>query len=380
MIPYGRQHIDSQDIKSVSNSLKNNLITTGKIVNKFEKKLKFFFNSKYAISCSSGTAGLHLSLLAIGVKENDIIVMPAINFVAIYNLCSLLKAKIFLADVDSSTGQMTPETLMQCIKKNNLKKIKVIVTMYLGGHPENNINFYKIKKKFNTILLEDACHSLGTTYKYKSKDLKIGCCKHSDISVFSLHPVKTITTGEGGVVTTNNNEIAKKLFLFRSHGILREKNKHWSYDVVCNGLNYRLSDINCALGISQLKKIKKFIAFRKKINAFYKKNLFKFFLLPDYNQNNKSAYHLFLVQFRDKKKSLKEKFIKYLKKNQIIAQYHYIPIYKFSVYKKNVLEKFKNSEIFFKHTVSLPIFYNLNYKKQKFILWKIKLFFKKYSV
>jgi dTDP-4-amino-4,6-dideoxygalactose transaminase len=380
MIPYGRQHIDSQDIKSVSNSLKNNLITTGKIINKFEKKLKFFFNSKYAISCSSGTAGLHLSLLAIGVKENDVIVMPAINFVAIYNLCSLLKAKIFLADVDSSTGQMTPETLMQCIKKNNLKKIKVIVTMYLGGYPENNINFYKIKKKFNTILLEDACHSLGTTYKYKSKDLKIGCCKHSDISVFSLHPVKTITTGEGGVVTTNNNEIAKKLFLFRSHGILREKNKHWSYDVICNGLNCRLSDINCALGISQLKKIKKFIAFRKKINEFYKKNLFKFFLLPDYNKNNKSAYHLFLVQFRDQKKSLKEKFIKYLKKNQIIAQYHYIPIYKFSVYKKNVLEKFKNSEIFFKHTVSLPIFYNLNYKKQKFILWKIKLFFKKYSV
>ena len=379
MIPYGRQHLDSQDVKSVSNSLKNDLITTGKIVNQFERKLKFFFNSKHAISCSSGTAGLHLSLLAIGVKENDIIVMPAINFIAIYNLCSLLKAKIFLADVDPNTGQMTPETLMQCIKKNNLKKIKLIVTMYLGGYPENNINFYKIKKKFDTILLEDACHSLGTTYKYKSKDLKIGSCEHSDISVFSLHPVKTITTGEGGVVTTNNNEIAKKLFLLRSHGIVRNKNNHWSYDVIYNGLNYRLSDINCALGISQLKKIKKFIAFRKKINEFYKKSLFSFFSFPNYNQNNKSAYHLFLVQFQDKKKSLKEKFIKYLKKNKIIAQYHYIPIYKFSVYKKNTFKKFKNSEFFFKNTVSLPIFYNLNYKKQKSIFLKIKLFFKKYS-
>jgi dTDP-4-amino-4,6-dideoxygalactose transaminase len=379
MIPYGRQHLDSQDVKRVSNSLKNDLITTGKIVNQFEKKLKFFFNSKHAISCSSGTAGLHLSLLAIGVKENDIIVMPAINFIAIYNLCSILKAKIFLADVDPNTGQMTPETLMQCIKKNNLKKIKIIVNMYLGGYPENNVNFYKIKKKFDAILLEDACHALGATYKYKSKDLKIGSCEHSDISVFSLHPVKTITTGEGGVITTNNNEIAKKLFLFRSHGIVRNKKNHWSYDVIYNGLNYRLSDINCALGISQLKKIKKFIAFRKKINEFYKKSLFSFFSLPNYNQNNKSAYHLFLVQFRDKKKSLKEKFIKYLKKNLIIAQYHYIPIYKFSVYKKNVFEKFKNSEFFFNNTVSLPIFYNLNYKKQKFILLKIKLFFKKYS-
>ena len=327
MIPYGRQHLDSQDVKRVSNSLKNDLITTGKIVNQFEKKLKFFFNSKHAISCSSGTAGLHLSLLAIGVKENDIIVMPAINFIAIYNLCSILKAKIFLADVDPNTGQMTPETLMQCIKKNNLKKIKIIVNMYLGGYPENNVNFYKIKKKFDAILLEDACHALGATYKYKSKDLKIGSCEHSDISVFSLHPVKTITTGEGGVITTNNNEIAKKLFLFRSHGIVRNKKNHWSYDVIYNGLNYRLSDINCALGISQLKKIKKFIAFRKKINEFYKKSLFSFFSLPNYNQNNKSAYHLFLVQFRDKKKSLKEKFIKYFKKksnNCTISLYTYI--------------------------------------------------------
>jgi dTDP-4-amino-4,6-dideoxygalactose transaminase len=379
MIPYGRQHIDYQDIKSVSNSLKNNLITTGNIVRQFEKKIKFFLNSKYAISCSSATAGLHLSLLATGVKENDTIVMPAINFIAIYNLCSLLKAKIFLADVDPNTGQMTPESLMRCIKKNNLKKIKIIVTMYLGGHPENIIKFYKIKKNFNAILLEDACHSFGATYKYKKKTLKIGSCKHSDISVFSFHPVKTITTGEGGVITTNNNEIAKKLYLLRSHGILRDKKKHWSYDVIYNGLNYRLSDINCALGISQLKKIKTFIAFRKKINDFYKKNLEKFFLFPDYDQNNRSAYHLFLVQFKGRKKSLKEKIIKYLRKNHIVAQYHYIPIYKFLVYKKKTPEKFENSEFFFKNTISLPIFYNLNYRNQRFIFEKIKLFFKKYS-
>ena len=146
-IPYNRQYIDNQDIKIVSKALKQNLITTGEYVKKFENQIKKYLKSKFAISCSSGSAGLHLALKAINIKKGDKVVMPAINFIAAYSICKNLGAKIFLADVDPLTGQMTPDTLKECIKKNNLKKIKAIVTMYLGGYPENIFEFYKIKKK-----------------------------------------------------------------------------------------------------------------------------------------------------------------------------------------------------------------------------------------
>ncbi len=146
-IPYNRQYIDNQDIRIVSKSLKQNLITTGNYVKKFENQIKKFLNSKFAISCSSGSAGLHLALKAINIQKGDKVVMPTINFIAAYSICKMLGAKIFLADVDPLTGQMTPKTLNECIKKNNLKEIKAIVTMYLGGYPENIVEFYNIKKK-----------------------------------------------------------------------------------------------------------------------------------------------------------------------------------------------------------------------------------------
>ena len=146
-ISYGRQFIDSTDIKSVSNSLRGELLTTGDYVKKFEKQIVKLLKCRYVISCSSGTSALHLALLAINLKKKDIIIMPAINFVAVYNLSRLMEAKIYLADVDPLTGQMTPSTLLECIRKNKLKKIKAIITMYLGGYPENVLEFYKIKKK-----------------------------------------------------------------------------------------------------------------------------------------------------------------------------------------------------------------------------------------
>jgi dTDP-4-amino-4,6-dideoxygalactose transaminase len=200
IIPYGRQYIDSQDIKFVSKALKKDLITTGDYVKKFEDKISKILKVKFTTVCSSGTSALYLALIAINLKKDDVIVMPAINFIAVYNMARLMNAKIFLADVDSLTGQMTPETLLGCIRKNKLKKIKAIVTMYLGGYPENVIEFYNIKKRFNCYLIEDACHAFGAKYEYNKKYFNIGSCKHSDIAVFSFHPVKTITTGEGGAI------------------------------------------------------------------------------------------------------------------------------------------------------------------------------------
>ena len=380
-IPYGRQYIDDKDIRLVSKALKENLITTGRYVDKFERKISNFLKVKYATSCNSGTSALHLAFLAINLKENDVIIMPAINFIAAYNMARLMSAKIFLADVDPLTGQMTPKTLLDCINNNKLKKIKAIITMYLGGYPENIIEFYKIKKKFNCYLIEDACHALGAKYLFNKSFSFIGSCKHSDISTFSLHPVKTITSGEGGLITTNNKIFYNRVISLRSHGINKDKDSYWKYNLTRSGFNYRLSDINCALGLGQLKKINTFINYRRSIFNIYKTELKKTtnsIKLPCYNIG-KPSYHLFLISVNFKKiKSSKDKLLKFLKKNNILCQYHYIPIYKFKLFNKKInLNFYKGAEFYYKNTISLPIFYNLNIFVQRKIINKIKFFLNK---
>jgi dTDP-4-amino-4,6-dideoxygalactose transaminase len=380
-IPYGRQYIDNQDIRLVSKALKEDLITTGRYVKKFENEISDFLKVKYSASCNSGTSALHLALMAINLKKNDVIIMPAINFIAVYNMARLMSAKIFLADVDPLTGQMTPKLLLECIKNNKIKKIKAIVTMYLGGYPENVIEFYNIKKKFNCFLIEDACHALGSRYLFNKKFLLIGSCSHSDISTFSLHPVKTITSGEGGLITTNNKVFYNRIISLRSHGIEKDKNFHWKYNLSESGFNYRLSDMNCALGLGQLKKINKFINYRKRVFNFYSSELKKInntIVFPSY-KTNKPSYHLFLISINFAKiRSTKDKFLKFLRKNNILSQYHYIPIYKFKLFNKKInLNFYRGAEFYYKNTISLPIFYGLNISFQKIVINKIKFFLNK---
>ena len=380
-IPYGRQYIDSRDIKSVSQALKQNLITTGNYVKKFEDRISKFLKAKYVASCNSGTSALHLAFMAIDLRENDAIIMPAINFIAAYNMAKLMNAKIFLADVDPLTGQMTPETLLNCIKLNKLKKIKAIVTMYLGGYPENVIEFCNIKKKLKCYLIEDACHALGAKYLYNKQYFPIGCCNHSDIATFSMHPVKTITTGEGGLITTNNKIFYNKIFSLRSHGIDKDKNFHWKYNLSKSGFNYRLSDLNCALGLEQLKKINKFLNYRNRISNNYNLELKKIInkiTLPSYKRS-KPSYHLFLISINFAEiRSTKDKFLKFLKKNNILCQYHYIPIYKFRVFNQKInLNSYKGAEFYYRNTISLPIFFGLSIRFQRKIINKIKFFLNK---
>ena len=207
---------------------------------------------------------------------------------------------------------------------------------------------------------------------------KIGSCKHADISTFSLHPLKTITSGEGGVITTNNSKIAKNIYLFRSHGILKNKKQYWKYDILKHGFNYRLSDINCALGLSQLKKIDTFLKKRKKIYDKYQsefKNFNPLLTTPRYSKIIKSAFHLFFINIKfNKLKKNKDDFMKYFIKNNILAQQHYIPIYRFKVCRENK-NNFPGSEKFYKNTVSIPIFVQLSIKEQNKIIDKIKQYF-----
>lgn len=374
-IPYGKQYIDKKDIINFSNSLKKEKITTGPLVETFEIKLKNYLKSKYALVCNSGTSAIFLALSAIGVKKGDIIVMPAVNFISSFNVSKLLGAKIYLADVDKLTGQVTPESVEQCFKKFNLKKIKAIIIMYNGGYPNYADGFFKLKKKYNFKIIEDACHAFGAEYRIKKKNFKVGSCKHSDICTFSFHPLKTITTGEGGAVSTNSKNFYNKMRLFRSHGIERIKKQHWKYNIKNLGLNLRLTDFQCALGISQLAKINKFLKKRKKIVEIYKKKLKEINQIETIHHDKKytSSNHLFLIHIKNFSLQKKAKFIKFMLKNKIILQYHYIPIYQFKVYKGNAIKK--NSETYYKNTLSLPIYHSLSLKDQNYIIEKIKSFF-----
>lgn len=376
VIPYGRQYIDKSDINAVRKSLTNDLITTGKEVIKFEKLFSKKVGVKYSVSCSSGTAALLLSYLALGIKKNDIILTPSINFIASVNMAEFINAKIYLTDVDPITGQMRPEDLINCINKNNIKKINTVVIMHNGGKASNMRAFLELKKKYNFNIIEDACHALGAKYSLKKND-NVGNCKYSDISIFSFHPLKHITTGEGGIVTTNNKMFYEKLKIFRSHGILRNKNKYWKYDVLKHGFNYRISDINCALGLSQLSKISLFLKKRKKIYERYinkLENLNKNLIMPKYSKIIKPSFHLFLINIKfDGIKKSKDDLIKYFIKKKILVQQHYIPIYKFKVYSED-LNDYPGSENFFRNSISVPIFVNLNIKQQNKVIKTIKNF------
>ncbi len=381
-IPYGKQFIDRQDISTVSKALQGKLITTGEFVKKFENKIKQKLKAKYCVSCINGTAALHLAFLGIGIKKNDVVLMPSINFISAYRMASLMGAKIYLVDVDPISGQMTPETLLKCIKQNKIKKIKAIVTMYMGGFPENIIDFYKIKKKYRCLLIEDACHAFGAEYKFNNRKYQIGSCKHSDISVFSFHPVKSITTGEGGAITTNNKVFAKKMDIYKNHGFIK-KNKYWEYDINNLGNNYRLSDINCALGLSQINKLKKFINYRKKVFLFYQKSLKKvekYIKLPKYDKNVFPSYHLFLISINlNKLSSAKNKLFNFLNNKGIFPQFHYTPIYNFTFYKKKKNTKFVGASNYFKNVLSLPIYFNLKKKDQMYIVKNLIQFIAKYK-
>jgi dTDP-4-amino-4,6-dideoxygalactose transaminase len=371
---YGKQSIDSTDVYEVIKSLKKNLITGGDYVRKFEDLCRKKIQAKYALACNSGTSAILLAYLAIGVKKGDIIIMPAVNFVAAANMAKLLGAKIYLADIDSTTGQITQETVLTCIKNNNIKKIKALLVMYMGGYPRSIIEFYKLKKKLNCYLIEDACHAFGSSYYLNNKKFMIGSCAHSDISTFSFHPLKSITTGEGGLISTNIKSISDKIKLFRSHGIKKSK-FYWDYSVESLGYNFRLSDINCALGFSQLKKLKSFLAKRKLIYNIYKEEFKnnKYIQIISAENNTSSSYHLVIGLIDFKKLGVtKNFFLKKLQKKKIYCQYHYIPIFFFKNFILKNSKSLQNSYEYYNQAVSFPVYYDLKIKDLYKIITEIK--------
>ena len=377
MINYGKHFIDSSDIRQVINTLKSDWLTQGPKVNMFENKLKKFLKCKYSLAVNSGTAALHLSCISIGVKKNDIILTTPITFLSSINSALYCDAKPVFIDIDPKNYCLDLKKLEKKLEelRRMKKKVKALIVTDYAGHTCDWEKIKKLSKKYKFYTINDNCHSLGSRYKND----RGYAAKFADIVTHSFHPVKIITTGEGGCLSTNNLAIYKKAIELRSHGVVRsnklkKKFGNWYYSMNSLGYNYRMPDINATLGISQLKKINKFIIKRKSIAKEY----FKGFknnsniILPSIEKYCDHSFHLFPIQIKFKNLKIDKKFFfnSMLKRN-INLQVHYIPVHLQKFYKQKFNFKKKSlpvAENFYSNEVSLPIYYSLDKKKVQKII------------
>lgn len=369
MIPYGHQTIDKKDIEAVSTALTSEWLTQGPTVSDFENRIAKYCGSVYATVVNSGTAALHCAYYAAGIGKDDEVIMPAQTFVATANAALYLGAKPVFCDIDLTTYNIDTKKIEALINE----KTKAIVPVHIGGNSCDMDKILAIAKKHRLLVIEDACHALGSSYKNK----KIGGI--SDMTVFSFHPVKSITTGEGGVVCTNNKDYYKAMCSFRTHGIVNEerlKDKTegpWYFEMQSLGYNYRINDMQCALGISQLEKLDEFIERRKIIAKYYNNSLKNVdgLILPDIDGQSSSSLHLYIV--RVDKNIRKDLFVK-LKASGIGVQVHYIPVYHHPFYRENGFKNFflPNTEIYYQTCLSLPIFPGLQKKEMEYVVTKLK--------
>lgn len=344
-IPYARQLINKSDIEAVCAVLGSEYLTQGPKVLEFENIIASYCGAKYAVTASSGTAALHLACIAAGLNKGDEVVTSPITFVASANVVLYSQAKPIFADIDDDNACIDIE---QVIKKISYRT-KAIIPVDFAGYPCDLEKIKVIAKRNKLIIIEDAAHALGAQYRIKGSGLsdnnrwiKVGSCRYSDMTIFSFHPVKSITTGEGGAITTNNKEYYEKLIMLRQHGITKDSSKFlnpyrlphnpgkWYYEMQYLGFNYRLTDIQCALGISQFNKLAYFLKRRKEIVFQYNDSFKKFdeiFPLQD-KAFAESANHLYILRFKQGKfKYSKEKIFNEYRKNGILVNFHYIPVY-----------------------------------------------------
>lgn len=367
---YGRQTIDDEDIRAVTDALKSDWMTQGPTIAKFEDELSKKFGSKYASAVANGTAGLHLIALALSWQPGDIIITSPITFLASANCAIYVGAKVDFADIDEHSYTIDPQKLEEKIKYylSINKKVKAVVAVDYAGQPCNWDELLSLKARYGFQLVNDFCHSLGAEYK---TDINYSV-RYADAVNLSFHPVKHITTGEGGAVLTNNREIDKRIKNLRTHGITKdesilEKNDGpWYYEMHDVGFNYRITDLQCALGLSQLKKLNLFIERRREI-AIYYNNFFagdERFIIPEQKDYAKHSYHLYPLQIKfDELNISKKAYFNSLREKNVIGQVHYVPVHLQPFYKKNFGFKhgdFPNAELFYAREISIPIYPSLN--------------------
>ncbi len=364
---YGRQWIGSDDKKAVTESIGAPLLTTGPIAEEFESNLCRITGARHAIACSNGTAALHLACMALGVGKGDQGLTSPNSFLASANCIEFCGGQVDFIDIEPSTLCLSPKKLKTYLRERGIPK--VVIPVSFGGVPADLPAIKDLSTQYGFAVIEDAAHSLGSNYRVDGSVYASGSCTHSDLAIFSFHPVKNITTGEGGAVMTNDDEFARRLRSLRSHAMERsrpvqEEKGEWYYEMHELAYNYRITDFQCALGISQLEKLPRFKERRQEIASRYNK-AFKAnpaLLLSPGGQSSDVCPHLYPIQFTGKpgiRKFMYEKFTQ----EGIYCQVHYIPIYWQPYYaEKYGYEKGRcpNAEVYYSQCLSLPLFPSIN--------------------
>lgn len=373
-IPYSKHSMIQSDVDAVVDCLNNKPITQGNVVAQFECEISEMVDCKGAVASNSATSSLHLACLALDIKNGDIVWTTPISFIASATAALMCGAKIDFVDVDVKTGNLDPEQLEKKIEKaKNANKLpKVLIVVHFSGRPADMLRISSICKKHNIKIIEDAAHSLGATQYEKL----IGNCQFSEITVFSLHPAKIITSAEGGLATSQDLKIIEKMKKLSSHGIIRsmDLDEPWKYDMQELGFNYRMSDLHASLGLSQLKRLDNFLKIRREIALHYLDNLKTLPLkMPPYSAG--SAWHLFVCQTEDTR--TRTELFKFLSKGKINAGVHYRPIYQNSYFQGNGFEGtyLPNAEKYYGSSLSLPLYADITNIELNYIISKLYEFY-----
>jgi UDP-4-amino-4,6-dideoxy-N-acetyl-beta-L-altrosamine transaminase len=382
MIPYGRQEITESDIAEVEKVLRSDFLTQGPTVPKFERYIANYCGASHSIAVNSATSALHLACISLGLGLGDWLWTSPNTFVASANCGRYCGANVDFVDIDPKTYNMSVDALSEkLIQAEKLGKLpKIVIPVHFAGQPCDMPSIHALSKKYGFKIIEDASHAIGASYK----KIKVGSCAYSNITVFSFHPVKIITSAEGGMALTNDKEIADKILRLRTHGITNDKLKMkkqsedeiWNYQQIDLGFNYRMNDIQAALGLSQMKRLDKFVKRRHKIAKYYNTKLNELPLtLPWQSRSAYSSYHLYPILIKPSLGAKTQKQVyNELRKNDIAANLHYIPVHRHPYYENLGFKKndFPNAEKFHKEVISIPMYAILKDIHQKYVVKILK--------
>ena len=379
MIQYGKQDINQHDIDAVIEVLKSDFLTQGPAVETFETKLAKYCGSKYAVAVNSATSALHMACRALDVGEQDIVWTSPITFVASANSALYCGASVDFVDINYETNNICINALKKKLEsaKKSGRLPAVVIPVHMGGLSCDMKSIFELSKKYGFKIIEDASHAIGGSYKNK----KVGSGRFSHITVFSFHPVKIITTAEGGATLTNYKNLMAKLILLRSHGITRDIKQMtkaseggWYYEQIALGYNYRMTDIQAALGSSQMSRIDYFVDKRNQLAQRYNAALSNLPLeLPKNTRDVVSAFHLYIVKLKSSSSIVRRELYDGLKISGIAANVHYIPVHLQPYYKKMGFSvgDFAEAERYYSNAISLPLHPNLSYADQDYVIQKL---------
>ncbi len=380
VIPYAKQYIDKEDIQAVVEILQSDWLTQGPTIEIFEKTIADYCGVKYAVAVNSATSALHIACLAAGLGTGDSLWTSPNTFVASANCALYCGAKVDFVDIDSQTYNIsTSELEKKLVRAKELNRLpKIVIPVHFAGQSCDMEKIASLSKKYGFASIEDASHAIGGRYK----NTKIGSCKYSDMTVLSFHPVKIITTGEGGMVLTNRRDLYENLILLRSHGITRNpdlmtETSHgpWYYQQIDLGFNYRMTEIQAALGVSQMSRLNEFLTRRHKIADRYNKMLENLpLILPWQHPDSYSAFHLYVIRLQlDRIKKSHRQVFEELRNKHINVNLHYIPVHTQPYYQKMGFKKgdFPMAEQYYQEAISIPMYYSLKDNEQEYVVEKL---------